>query len=233
MPFYIFIIGISKFFELNNVLHWKWVPIFVTVLSAPSSVVTIYTTSLTFTNSTFCPQSAFMCFVWISEQTAIISLYSINWLVCVTETECVYCAVRTGCLNISQFKFYWNIRGSLCSIPGCGERSGSGTVFLRILRFSTVSIILPLLHTYLGLHAALTRTRLWTFQNSIRGVFKKRPNFLNSTPTSSESALRPATEHTQRQVLSANCHLSRFAMSITSRFRSVAERHRSVKFSHV
>jgi hypothetical protein len=36
---------------------------------------------LTFTNSTFCPQSIFMCFVWISKQTAIISLYSINWLV--------------------------------------------------------------------------------------------------------------------------------------------------------
>jgi hypothetical protein len=35
----------------------------------------------TFTNSTFCPHSVFMCFVWISEQTAIISLYSINWLV--------------------------------------------------------------------------------------------------------------------------------------------------------
>jgi len=37
-----------------------------------------------------------MCFVWISEQTAIISLYSINWLVFITETECVYWAVRTG-----------------------------------------------------------------------------------------------------------------------------------------
>jgi hypothetical protein len=48
----------------------------------------------TFTNSTFCPHSVFMCFVWISEQTAIISLYSINWLVFITETECVYCAVR-------------------------------------------------------------------------------------------------------------------------------------------
>ena len=36
-----------------------------------------------------------MCFVWIWEQTAIISLYSINWLVFVTATECVYCAVRS------------------------------------------------------------------------------------------------------------------------------------------
>jgi hypothetical protein len=32
----------------------------------------------TFDNSTFCPHSVFMCFVWISEQTAIIALYSIN-----------------------------------------------------------------------------------------------------------------------------------------------------------
>jgi hypothetical protein len=44
---------------------------------------------LTLNNSTFCPHSVFMYFVWISEQTAIISLYSINWLVCVTETECL------------------------------------------------------------------------------------------------------------------------------------------------
>jgi hypothetical protein len=49
---------------------------------------------LTFTNSAFCPHSVFMCFVWIWEQTAIISLYSINWLIFITKTECVYCAVR-------------------------------------------------------------------------------------------------------------------------------------------
>jgi hypothetical protein len=46
-------------------------------------------------HSSFSPHSVFMCFVWISEQTAIISLYKVNWLVCITETECVYCAVRT------------------------------------------------------------------------------------------------------------------------------------------
>ena len=49
-----------------------------------------------------------MCFVWIWEQTAIISLYSINWLVCITETKCVYCAVRTGSLYIIQVMcFVW------------------------------------------------------------------------------------------------------------------------------
>jgi hypothetical protein len=30
-----------------------------------------------------------MYFVWVSEQTAIISVYNRNWLVFVTETECV------------------------------------------------------------------------------------------------------------------------------------------------
>ena len=47
-------------------------------LDSYSPVVTICTTSLTFNNSTFCPLNVFMCFVWISEQTAIISLYNIN-----------------------------------------------------------------------------------------------------------------------------------------------------------
>jgi len=51
-------------------------------------------------NSTFYPHSVFMYFVWIWEQTAIISLYNINWLVCIIETECVYCAVRTESLYI-------------------------------------------------------------------------------------------------------------------------------------
>jgi hypothetical protein len=46
----------------------------------------------------------FMCFVWIWEQTAIISLCSINWLVFITETECVYCAVRTRSL---YFVWIW------------------------------------------------------------------------------------------------------------------------------
>jgi hypothetical protein len=57
---------------------------------------------LIFNISTFCPHNVFMCFVWISEQTAIISLYNINWLVCITETVCVYCAVRTESLYVIQ-----------------------------------------------------------------------------------------------------------------------------------
>ena len=74
---------------------------------------------LTFSSSAFCPHSVFMCFVWIWEQTAIISLYSINWLVCITDTECVYCAVRTGSLYIilrSAHTVY------LCVLCGSGNK---------------------------------------------------------------------------------------------------------------
>ena len=54
------------------------------------------------------PTQCIMCFVWILEQTTIISLYSINWLVCITETESVYCAARTGYLYIIQvICFVW------------------------------------------------------------------------------------------------------------------------------
>ena len=73
-----------------------------------SPVITICTASLTFSNSTFCPHSVFMCFVWISEQTAIISLYNINWLVCITEKDSVYCAVR---INIFQMPTSKSILG--------------------------------------------------------------------------------------------------------------------------
>jgi len=62
-------------------------------------------------------KSVFMCFVWISEQTAVISLYNINWLVFITESECVYCAVRTGSLNIIQV----NIRVSTVYVAGVND----------------------------------------------------------------------------------------------------------------
>ena len=42
--------------------------------------------------------AVFMCFAWISEQIAIISLYNINCLLYITVKESVYYAVRTGYL---------------------------------------------------------------------------------------------------------------------------------------
>ena len=54
-------------------------------------------------------------YVWISEQTAIISLYSINWLVFITETEYVYCSVRSGSLHRVQTKLHYKVTFTLFS----------------------------------------------------------------------------------------------------------------------
>ena len=71
------------------------------------TVVTVCT-SIFNTHKFYVLPTQCMCFVWIWEQTAIISLYSINWLVCITETQSVYCAVRTGSLyTIQVMCFVW------------------------------------------------------------------------------------------------------------------------------
>jgi hypothetical protein len=46
--------------------------------------------------------TVYFCSVWIPQQTVIISLYSVNGLVFITEMDCVYCSVRNGSLNITQ-----------------------------------------------------------------------------------------------------------------------------------
>jgi len=47
----------------------------------------------------------FTCLLCFLEQTAIISLYRISWLVFVTETECVYCKVPPVYLKIILVNF--------------------------------------------------------------------------------------------------------------------------------
>ena len=120
-------------------------------------MVTIYTTSLTLSNTTFCPHTVFLCFVWISEQTAIISLYNINWLVFITETQCVYCAVRTGCLYTIQFNFNLNSSsiwpGLLCFSLSVGNIKAAGQVsfldlsIVNIFRFRS-DITIFIVHKY-------------------------------------------------------------------------------------
>jgi len=46
--------------------------------------------------------TVYFCFVWNTEQTAIIYLHSINWLVFIAEMESVYCAVETGSFYMIQ-----------------------------------------------------------------------------------------------------------------------------------
>jgi hypothetical protein len=53
------------------------------------TMVTICTTSLTFTILRSAHTAVFICFLWISDQTAIISLYSVNWVVFITDGVCL------------------------------------------------------------------------------------------------------------------------------------------------
>jgi len=46
--------------------------------------------SLTITICEFCPDSVSMCFVWISEQTAFVSLHNINWFIVLLKRQSVY-----------------------------------------------------------------------------------------------------------------------------------------------
>jgi len=70
------------------------------------------------------------CFLWCSEQTAVVSLRNINWLVCIMKTECVYCAVRAavtwlGWLVSAEARVLSQAR--FCDIYG--GQSGSETSF--------------------------------------------------------------------------------------------------------
>jgi hypothetical protein len=105
---------------------------------------------LTFTNSKFCPHSVFMCFVWISEQTAIISLYSINWLVCITEMECVYCAVRTVFMcfvwisELTAIISLYNINWLVCITETACVYCAVRTVFMCFVWISEQTAIISL-----------------------------------------------------------------------------------------
>jgi hypothetical protein len=135
--------------------------------------------SLLFKHSTSCPNNVCMSFMCIWEQIAIISLYSINWLVFITETECVYCAVGTEPLNTIQVNLRLSravpwlrrlVGGLLPRRPRFDPRSirvrsvdkvALGMVFLRIFRFLPFSIIPPMLHTHVYLRVALMRRTNW------------------------------------------------------------------------
>jgi hypothetical protein len=85
------------------IIHW---PSYRLTQSEPltfySPAVTICTASLTFNNSTFCPHSVYMCFVWIWEQTAIISLYSIDWLVFRRYRKLQKRRLASSCLSVRR-----------------------------------------------------------------------------------------------------------------------------------
>ena len=82
---------------------------------------------VTINNSTFCPHNVF---VLISEQTAIISLHNINWLVCITETECL--------LRGTDWVFIYN----------SGSRMAQKTKYLQLNFFLTHNSVRPIRHKH-------------------------------------------------------------------------------------
>jgi hypothetical protein len=131
-----------------------------------------------------------MCFVWISEQTAIISLYNINWLVCITETECVYCAVRAESLikqitTIETHEFFcnfwyfhkycvWNfvlvlkIVNSLCWVPAYHMMNLPNHLLCQSIE------LLPVTKWLLGSYSCEEGNKeegCWTSDNNISNAF--------------------------------------------------------------
>ena len=76
--------------RVNNVITTSDSPFEAYCLRAP--------TDLKFKNQ-HSAHAVFICFVFISEQTATFATYSLNRLVFITEMKGVYSAVRTGSLN--------------------------------------------------------------------------------------------------------------------------------------
>jgi hypothetical protein len=95
-------------------------------------------------------------------KTAIISLYNINWLVCITKTECVYCAVRTVFMCfvwiseqtaiISLYSFNWLVCITETEFVYCAVRSVFSHIKLRtnrpVLTEIGVNITIPLDYRY-------------------------------------------------------------------------------------
>ena len=139
------------------------------LFSSQSLVVSIFTTS--FNTDVFRVK---ITRVYLA-QTAIIFVYVVNIVVFITCTGCVYSAVRAECWNIIQVNaslkaVQWLMQlifGLSPRRPGLDRRSmhvrfvvdrvALGQVFLPVIRFSLVSIIPSVLHTFFHLHVALTR----------------------------------------------------------------------------
>ena len=87
----------------------------------------------------FFQHSTFMCFVWIWEQFAIISVYSANWLAVAMNTDCVLCEVWSEfffciLLDLPLAEVVPRLRPLADSTAAvlfwiCGERCGRGAGF--------------------------------------------------------------------------------------------------------
>jgi len=60
-----------------------------------------------------------MSFIWNVQNAAINSLKNINFLVFITETEYVYCAVRNQYLNVNQINLHLKNDRVMTKAVGC------------------------------------------------------------------------------------------------------------------
>ena len=117
---------------------------------------------LTLKNYTLCQQIAYF-FVWLSEQTTIISLYGIKLLV-----------VRKGVYLLNGTSSILRSRRQPHSVPSmsmwdCGWQSNTYVFNPTSISVSPVNIMPLILHIHFHLHTALTRTNGWSL-----GTFKKQ-----------------------------------------------------------
>jgi len=98
------------------------------------------------------PPQCIMGFEWLSEQTAIISLYSINWLVFITEMQCVYCAVQKDSLLKSEvsFRLHYSVVTIYTAIFSTNGLHFVHTVYLRVPYSSYNSDYYCLQHQLIG-----------------------------------------------------------------------------------
>ena len=157
--------------------------------------------------------SLYLCVLYGSQNnTAIISLYIINWLVFITETEWVYCAARRHGLDLSiQFRLFLVckrtaktlVRSQASPWDFAFDKGIMGQVYRPELLFSPVGIVPPMLHTYIHLHGALTRrTNGWRMRTFQKGRF-----FRNSVECWIERYFRLVSEGLSNNVLCSACDL--------------------------
>ena len=106
-------------------------------------MVIIFTTK----SSVFCPHSVFICVVRILEQTEFISPYNTDWLVFITDLECIYSAERIEfwciievILVLDSYTAEFHIRSQICPYEICGWQSGAG------IYFSPNTLVFPFLY---------------------------------------------------------------------------------------
>ena len=146
--------------------------------------------------------SLFMCFVWISEQTAITRTcpFNINFLIFTTKTECVYCEVRAESLYFfrltwqeklqQQFSFSNTGRESLAQkAPSCEVSEAHTEVNPLNPELNPICYLLPLLGAHHFLHVSRINVKSLTLRRLM--------SYIYGAPILDVSRSHTATQHSR------------------------------------